>query len=96
MFDDVRLNGDPLTAAYVERRAQWEPLYEVTQMKGDGEAHPLLSPDDEFADYGTWDKGNFGSHGKTPDMLPREYARAALKSGLSYEAELGEIGRAHV
>jgi hypothetical protein len=89
MFDNVTLTGKPLTKAYAERRALWEPLYEVTQIKGDGEAHPALSPNDEFADYWTWDKGNFGLAGKKPDMLPREYARSALKRGLKYEAELG-------
>jgi len=68
---------------------RWEPLYEVTQMKGDGEAHPSLSPNDEFADYGTWDKGSFGPEPKTQDMLPREYAREALKRGLKYEDALG-------
>ena len=63
---------------------RWEPLYEVTQIKGDGETHPMLSPNDEFADYYTWDRGNFGTELKTPDMLPREYARAALARGLKY------------
>jgi hypothetical protein len=89
MFDDVTMSDDPLDRAYAERRMRREPIYEVTQIKGDGEAHPLLSPDDEFADYGTWDKGSFGPEPKTPDMLPREYAREALKRGLAYEAELG-------
>ena len=90
MFDDVTLTDRrSLNAAYAERRAKWEPLYEVTQIKGDGEAHPMLSPDDEFADYETWDNGSFGPEPKTPDMLPREYAREALKRGLAYEAELG-------
>jgi hypothetical protein len=89
MFDDKTLSGNPLTRAYTERRMRWEPIYEVTQMKGDGEAHPALSPNDEFADYGTWDKGSFGPEPKTPDMLPREYAREALKRGLAYEVTLG-------
>lgn len=89
MFDDVRLNGAPLDIDYAERRARWEPVYEVTQIKGDGETHPLLSPDDEFADYYSWDRGNFGLEAKTPDMLPREYAREALARGLAKEAELG-------
>lgn len=89
MFDDARANGEPLDAAYAERRMRWEPLYEVTQIKGDGEAHPMLSPNDEFADYGTWDRGNFGTELKTPEMLPREYARDALARGLKYEEEIG-------
>jgi hypothetical protein len=82
--------GKPLDGDYAKRRAQWEPLYEATQMKGDGEAHPKLSPDDEFADYGTWDKGNLNlSVAKTDDMLQYEYAREALKNGLAMEAKLG-------
>jgi len=89
MFDDVTFGGEPLTREYATRRSSWEPLYEVTQIKGDGETHPALSPNDEFADYWRWDKGNFGLYGKQPDMLPREYARQALMRGLKYEAELG-------
>jgi hypothetical protein len=90
MFDDVTLTDKrPLDRAYAERRMRWEPVYEVTQIKGDGETHPLLSPEDEFADFETWDKGSFGPQAKAPDMLPREYAREAYKRGLAYEAELG-------
>ncbi|MGI9513283.1 MAG: DUF3604 domain-containing protein, partial [Anderseniella sp.] len=82
--------GQPLSGDYAERRIKWEPLYEATQIKGDGEAHPKLSPDDEFADYGTWDKGNLNlSVAKTNDMLQYEYAREALKNGLKLEAKLG-------
>jgi len=89
MFDDVTFSGKKLGRDYARQRMRWEPVYEVTQMKGDGEAHPSLSPSDEFADYGTWDKGSFGPDPKTPDMLPREYAREALKRGLAYEEKLG-------
>jgi len=90
MFDDVTLSDRiPLTRDYAERRTRWEPVYEVTQIKGDGEAHPSLSPTDEFADFGTWDKGSFGPQPKTPEMLPREYAREALKRGLRYQQTIG-------
>jgi hypothetical protein len=82
--------GKPLDQVYAETRARWEPLYEVTQMKGDGEAHPFLSPNDEFADYETWDKGNLNlSVPKQNDMLQYEYARSALKIGLLLEQKLG-------
>jgi len=81
--------GEPLTLAYVEARNRFERLYEVTQMKGDGETHPMLSPNDELADYGTWDKGNLGPIAKEDWMLQYEYAREALKNGLKWEAELG-------
>jgi hypothetical protein len=88
MFDDATMSGQPLDRSYAERRMRWEPIYEVTQMKGDGETHPSLSPNDEFADYGTWDRGSFGA-AKDPGMIDREYAREALKRGLAYEAQLG-------
>ena len=84
------VGGGPLTREYAERRARWERLYEATQIKGDGEAHPFLSPNDEFADFGTWDKGNLNlSVPKTDDMLAHEYARSGLKLGLQLESELG-------
>jgi hypothetical protein len=90
MFDEVTLTSKkPLDRDFAQRRARWEPLYEVTQIKGDSEAHPLLSPRDEFADFETWDKGQLGPAPKTKDMIPREYAREALKRGLAYEAKLG-------
>ena len=82
--------GEPLSGDYAERRARWEPLYEVTQIKGDGETHPLLSPDDAFADYETLALGNLNlTVPKEDSMLRYEYARQALKDGLKMEAELG-------
>ncbi|GAA5315422.1 MAG: DUF3604 domain-containing protein [Candidatus Pelagadaptatus aseana] len=81
--------GATLDKNYAETRARWEPLYEVTQIKGDGEAHPYLSPNDEFADYETWDKSNLGPNLKKPGMLQYEYAREALKNGLKLEQQLG-------
>jgi hypothetical protein len=90
MFDDITLTTkQPLDRDYAQRRMRWEPLYEVTQTKGDGETHPALSRNDEFADFETWDKGSFGPAVHTADMLPREYAREALKRGLVYEQKLG-------
>ena len=83
-------DGTTVDEEYINERIRREPLYEITQMKGDGESHPLLSPDDEFADYETWDISNLGSTAlKTPDMLPGEYGREALKRGLEIESRLG-------
>jgi hypothetical protein len=83
-------NGRKFDQAYVDDRIKWEPLYEITQIKGDGEAHPYLSPDDEFADYENWAIGNLDvSEAKTDDMLAGEYAREALKSGLAIEQRMG-------
>ena len=82
--------GQSFDRAYAETRMKWEPLYEVTQIKGDGEAHPYLSPNDEFADYETWDRANLDlSVPKQKNMLQYEYAREALKNGLVLEKSLG-------
>jgi len=90
MFPTVEAFGKPIDRAYAEGRTKWERLYEATQTKGDGEAHPYLSPNDEFADFEKWDKGNLdGSAAKTKDMLEFEYARSALKNGLLLEQKLG-------
>jgi Protein of unknown function (DUF3604) len=90
MFALLDFFGNPLTRQYAETRARWEPLYEVTQIKGDGEAHTFLSPNDEFASYEIWDKGNLTlSELKKPEMLQYEYARQGLKIGLKLEEQLG-------
>ena len=92
MFPEINPEtGKPLTKEYAEKRIRWEPIYEVTQIKGDGESHPYLSPNDEFAGYDAlWDKGGLGSPiAKKPEMLQYEYAREALKKGLMLEEKLG-------
>lgn len=90
MFPEINpRTGKPLTAEYAATRARWEPLYEVTQIKGDGETHPLLSKNDEFADFETWDTANFAGVRKTPDMFQFEYARSALRMGLQAEKAVG-------
>ena len=90
MFPTAELEfGDQMNSDYVSRRARWEPVYEVTQIKGDGEAHPLLSPDDRFADYETWVFGDFAGVLKKEDMIAKEYAREALKQGLALETKYG-------
>ena len=90
MFPDETVGGSPIDEAYASLRARFETVYEVTQVKGDGEAHPVLSPDDEFADFENWDWDNIGRTQKKEDwMLPQEYARGALKRGLRFEDELG-------
>ncbi len=90
MFSESTFSGEPIDRAYAEQRLRWEPVIEVTQIKGDGEAHPFLSPNDEFADFGTWDRGNLGSLATKEEwMLQYEYARSALRLGLELEARTG-------
>jgi hypothetical protein len=90
MFPVVEAFGKGLDREYAEQRAKWERLYEATQTKGTGESHPLLSPNDEFAAFEIWDKGNLdGSVAKKPEMLEFEYVRSAYKNGLKLERQLG-------
>jgi hypothetical protein len=90
MFMLETFDGKRFDKGYAERRQRFERIVEVTQPKGTGEAHPLLSPDDEFADFELMDKSNLtGTVAKTPEMIKTEYAREALKLGLSEEARLG-------
>jgi hypothetical protein len=91
MFGLTDMTGNPLTREYAEARSRWEPLAEVTQTKGDGETHPYLSNQDEFANFERWDFGNMFNPvvPKQPDMLQYEYARSALKLGLKLEKQLG-------
>ncbi|WNJ19048.1 DUF3604 domain-containing protein [Pontibacter sp. G13] len=90
MFTETRVNGQPFDESYVKERIKWEPLYEITQIKGDGESHPFLSPNDEFADFENWDVGNLDlSALKTNDMLAGEYGRSALKLGLKIKNDVG-------
>ena len=90
MFPMVEAFGKKVDREYAETRAKWERLYEVTQTKGTGEAHPFLSPNDELASFEIWDKANLdGSVAKSKEMLEFEYARSALKNGLKLEAQLG-------
>ena len=88
MFAET-VNGQAMTRDYAERRARWEPLMEVTQMKGDGETHPFLSPNDEFANFENWEFGNAFGIPKENRMLQYEYARAALRVGIRLADMLG-------
>lgn len=92
MFAMADFEGAAIDADYATKRARWEPIVEVTQIKGDSESHPFLSPNDEFAAYGDagWEEGNLNVMGnKTNDMLAGDYAREALKRGMAIEQETG-------
>ena len=92
MFSPNDHGGNPITAEYARERAKWGPLYEISQIKGVGETHPQLSPNDEFADYGVagWDNGNLTLDIlETPEQRQYQYARKALLDGMLYEQNLG-------
>ena len=91
MFETTEFDGGRMTPEYADTRRRWEPLVEATQIKGDSETAPFLSPEDEFADYGTWDT----SAGMVPNkahedrMYPGEYVRTALAGGMAIANQIG-------
>jgi hypothetical protein len=89
MFEEQRFDGSPMTREWAELRVRYEPLFEVTQIKGQSESHPTLSPNDDFADWDLWDRGNLVLKPKPEGALRFEYWREALKSGLRIEGTLG-------
>ena len=92
MFQLTDPAGSPMSADYARRRAAREPLVEVTQIKGDSESHPFMSPNDEFASYGDagWELGNLDfSIPSKPEWQAGSYAREALKRGLLIEQRTG-------
>ncbi len=88
MFPLVGETGNDLDAEYAKARMKWEPVVEVTQIKGDSETHPLLSPTDEFADYETY-PFVLTPEGLTPDPTNGDYIRSGLKRGLELENSTG-------
>ena len=94
MFSRNDFNGKPIDAPYAKLRARWEPIYEVTQIKGDSETHPNQSPDDEFADFETYahllDAAGLASGAEMKEVVAEgDYARRALRNGLEFEEKLG-------
>lgn len=90
MWAAQTVSGKPYDRAYAELRARREPIIEVTQPKGTSEAHPALSPADEFANFEIWDKSNLGGNeAVAKSALPGSYAREALKNGLAIEQKTG-------
>ena len=91
MFAPKTWTGKPFDKKYAETRARFDRLVEASQCKGDSETTTQLSPNDQFADFDVrWNKTNiFGLIATTPEMLPYNYCRSALKLGLEHQSKLG-------
>ena len=86
MFDRVDSGGRPFTADYARTRARWEPVVEISQVKGTSEVNPELSPNDEFAEFEIFRRLFFAQQ---PKALPGDYARSALLTGLELQQQIG-------
>jgi len=92
MFKNVTYEGKSISSDYAHMRASIEPIIEVTQIKGDSETYPLVSPEDEFADH---ERSSLNVQYVTDksrseeDIARASYARSALQTGLSIESAVG-------
>ena len=88
MFDVRDIRGDDIDLDYAEIRRYWEPVVEITQIKGDSETHPALSPDDPFADFETYP---YYIQREWTDYVPQrgDYIRSGLKTGLELASSIG-------
>ncbi len=88
MFDTITMRNEPVGPEYAEIRRRWEPIVEVTQYKGDSETHPVLSPDDSFADFEDYP---FYIQRDWTEYKPQvgDFMRSALIRGMQIEREIG-------
>ena len=88
MFPTVNSYGVPINEAWIKRRAKNEVAVEILQTKGQSDAHPALSPNDEFADFETGFKAMLGTGGVI-GKIDRSYLRNALIDGVGWQESLG-------
>ncbi|MFT4565403.1 MAG: hypothetical protein ACI9FN_000356 [Saprospiraceae bacterium] len=89
MYNTETLSGKPLTVAYAQSRSRNEPINEVVQIKGQSMTHPILSPNDEFADYELYAYSSSLSVTAPKSQPKHSYVREALGNGLAFEKSLG-------
>lgn len=88
MFAETTLKGEVISADYAKTRIEWEPVFEVTQTKGDMEARGQFSPDDSFADFENFDS-YLDTSGDEYVAHENDFARGALTAGLAIEDKIG-------
>lgn len=83
MFAKTDSDGKPIDSAYAAARARNEPMVEITQVKGTSEAHPALSPNDEFANFELLE--TYVASDKPITNFAGSYVRDAWRTGLSFQ-----------
>jgi hypothetical protein len=86
MFQTTNWAGEPIDAAYAEQRMRNEPVVENTQVKGTSDTHPLLSPNDEWADFELMELRVAST---LPSQPQGSYVREAYLNGLLMEEQGG-------
>ncbi len=87
MFATTMTDGSPQTAAYARNRMLNEPIVEMTQIKGTSETHPLLSPEDEFADHELYEI--LVGMAVPSEKSPGSFVRQSLAIGMRLEEQYG-------
>jgi len=83
MYASQDSDGQPLTAEYAELRSRLEPISEILQIKGASETHPMLSSEDEFADFELLGESLF-TQSSLPTSYKGSYMRDALRTGMEF------------
>ena len=84
MFEMETFKANAIDINYSKKRMRNEPIVEITQVKGTSETHPLLSPDDDWADFEIMDT-RVGSIPPTFSKPSGSYVREAYLNGLPLE-----------
>jgi hypothetical protein len=87
MYASAKFDGSRMNSDYAEKRMYNEPISEIFQVKGQSETHPILSVDDEFADFDRYDQ--LLATSGDPSDPKGSYARDALRTGLEMSARSG-------
>ncbi len=88
MFSMTMSDGSPITKTYAANRIKNEPIVEMTQVKGTSETHPLLSPEDEFANHELYEiLVGMATESK---KVPGSFVRQALSRGIGIEQNIGK------
>jgi len=89
MWAETTLRGEAVDADYAKLQRKWEPVAEVTQLKGDSETHPSLSPTDPFADFETYPWYIQQERTAAYTASAGDFMRSGLRNGLKLEREIG-------
>ncbi len=88
MFSMTMSDGSPITKTYAANRIKNEPIVEMTQVKGTSETHPLLSPEDEFANHELYEI--LVGMATESQKVPGSFVRQALSRGIGIEQNIGK------
>lgn len=88
MYASLDSEGKPLTTEYAAMRSRYEPITEIMQIKGSSETHPILSSEDDFANFELLGESLF-TQSSLPTSMKGSYMRDALRTGMEMSHSQG-------